>query len=311
MENERFLRSAAAIKTEQSEPLLSENELKAAEHLLFQLLTELSDQYTAGRSSSVPVETAQELLHSLCFTLQIDPENWALCPGSVRALLQDPAQALQRGRDRIRRQLDRGRELWQSCCLTAPQIDNLSYRDTLKSIDQFWRRYQFSFFAHQIPCDIDYQLCLPVPERLQGVDYIAEYLYRLLLENEFLSKFNASCVISLLRAFCLDYRGLLINLYEPAAANAIGLTVCGDDPFSLNVSAHDRDRLQLQLEALSNSAQERLLDSSTEKLASQLQLQLPGAKEYLRQTAARLLPRIRTALQHQTLNGIFLSFGAG
>lgn len=54
----------------------------------------------------------------------------------------------------------------------------------------------------------------------------SEYLRHILLENELLGKFDVSPVLSLLKAACRDYRELLINLYEPVAANAIGLTPC-------------------------------------------------------------------------------------
>ena len=72
----------------------------------------LISEYTAGRSSSVPVETAQELLHSLCFTLRIDPENRNLHPKTVRMLLQnDPEQMLAQGRKCIQRQLKLAQQL--------------------------------------------------------------------------------------------------------------------------------------------------------------------------------------------------------
>ena len=76
------------------------------------MLRRLISEYTAGRSSSVPVETAQDLLHSLCFTLRIDPENWNLHPKTVRMLLQnDPEQMLAQGRKRIQRQLKLAQQL--------------------------------------------------------------------------------------------------------------------------------------------------------------------------------------------------------
>jgi hypothetical protein len=73
-----------------------------------------------------------------------------------------------------------------------------------------------------VPCDIDYQLCRPVPEDLLGVEYVNEYLRRVVLENDFLRRFPKEPVIKLLENYCPDYRGLLINLYEPVATNALG-----------------------------------------------------------------------------------------
>ena len=39
---------------------------------LLELLAKRTDKYTMGESSSVKVETAQELLNSICYTLGID-----------------------------------------------------------------------------------------------------------------------------------------------------------------------------------------------------------------------------------------------
>jgi len=59
----------------------------------------------------------------------------------------------------------------------------LFYKDTLTNIDFFFKRYDYHFFAHEIP-DIFYQLNQPVPQELQGIEYVNEYLSRLLKENQ-------------------------------------------------------------------------------------------------------------------------------
>ena len=136
------------------------------------------------------------------------------------------------------------RSLWQAACLTLPGIENQSLLDTMKSIGGFFKKYDCRFFAHQIPCDIDYQLCRPAPDSLMGVDYVIEYLRRICVENDLLRRFDPALTVRLLDLYCPDYKGLLINLYEPVAANALGLALTGGDIRKLEVSEGERERLR-------------------------------------------------------------------
>jgi hypothetical protein len=189
----------------------------------------------------------------------------------------------------------------------VPKIENLSLRDTLRGIGGFFKRYDHRFFAHQIPCDIDYQLCHAVSDELRGIEYLNEYLNRLIIENDFLRKFDEHLVIKLLKSYCPDYRGLLINLYEPAVVNAIGLALTAGDAFPLDITDDDRARLAALFAGLPESGARKALTDSAERLSSSLDIEDISAKEYLSQTAAELWPRIAAALRSGKLDGIFLS----
>lgn len=155
---------------------------------LFALLARQVRNYTKGESDSVPVETAQALLDSICFTLGLDLED----PGERgrELLARDLAKELTSRRERLRGEMVRGNILWVSLCRALPPVKNRAMQDTLRSIGGFWRRYDFVYLAQEIPCDIDYQLALPVPERMQGVRYVKEYLRRLSIENHFLRRYT-------------------------------------------------------------------------------------------------------------------------
>lgn len=128
---------------------------------LVALLARQARNYTKGESDSVPVETAQALLDSICFTLGLDLED----PGERgrELLARDLAKELTSRRERLRGEMVRGNILWVSLCRALPPVKNRAMWDTLRSIGGFWRRYDFVYLAQEIPCDIDYQLALPVP----------------------------------------------------------------------------------------------------------------------------------------------------
>ena len=121
----------------------------------------------------------------------------------------DPrAAARRRPRGRVpppaRRDRAQGRscagELWREVVATMPPIPSIALHDTIAAIGDFPRSYDFRSMAHEIPVMFDYPLCHPVPETLLGVDYINEYLRRLLIEADFLDRFDARGVQARARA---------------------------------------------------------------------------------------------------------------
>ena len=179
-------------------------------------------------------------------------------------------------------------------------------QDTLRGIGTFFRRYDVRFFAHEIPCDIDYQLAIPVEPEQKGVDYVNRYLERLTLENEFLRRFTRAAMEPILRRYCPDYWGLLINLYEPVATNALGLALLGEQVQALAISPAACRRLRERFAGRTFAEIGTMLDRAALRLSGETAL--CGAEtEYLRAWAKRLAPRIETAARYGGMDGIFLS----
>ena len=92
--------------------------------------------------------------------------------------------------------------LASSLCLRMDDLGCVALRTTLSSLLNGLKRYDAVFFAHHVPGDIDYQLCMPVSESLMGVDYALCYLQRLELEDELLTCFPIHRVLALLESLC-------------------------------------------------------------------------------------------------------------
>lgn len=287
---------------------ISEEEQLALQARLWHLLARQTDYYTMGCSSSVRVEMAEELYHSLLFTLQEGLKYGAFDRAHLLAA-EDLEMLLRAGREVIEKQTETGKRLWIQVEQNPTGITNISYNDTLKGLVEFFKRYDIRYFAHQIPGDIDYQLCRPVPDELLGIEYINAYLRRLLIENSFIRCFEADTVVRLLQCSCPDYRGQLINLYEPVAVNAIGIAFMNEDIYALNITADMKKSLIKSLQSCDKDLLSCLLAQAADRVASLLQAGAPAA-EYLQQTAAELLPRIETLLPTRYLDGIFLTVSA-
>lgn len=285
---------------------LSEEELILLKVKLWQLLGQMTERYTMGDSSSVPVETAEELFNSVCFTLSICLKA-NVC--SLNDLINNDnlLQLLKAGQAEIEKKIAYARSLLLKVIGTSPKVDNISYYQTINGITAFFKRYDYRFMAHAIPADIDYQLCQPVADRFLGIEYIIDYLQRLLVENQFINCFDNKRVKLLLLGYCPDYQGLLINLYDPVATNAIGLALCGKNIFLLDISAADRWTIMGIFAGLNKQDVKIKLTEAAQNVCEQIGITNAFAQSYLQQAAIDLAPRIMTALSVGDLSHIFIS----
>lgn len=256
---------------------------------LWQMLVRQAALYTD--STSLPEETARALWASIRFSLELYLEE----TGPTSLLAGEPDALLREAERTVRRKVARTRLLYLRACRCQFQEESLSLSETLAGIGGFFRAYDPKYFAAEIPCDIDYQLARPVPEDLGGISYIHTYLTRLLTEDTVLRRLHPEAVRRLLGAVCPVHRELLVNLYEPAAAAAIGVTLTEGDLFTLDITPAGQARLGDLLGPLSTNARLRLLLQAGERLARRLEVG-PAAAEYLRQSARDLLPRVEAVL---------------
>lgn len=279
-------------------PALSPEDTLRAQESPYRLLFRQARLF-APDSTSLPNETAA-LASSILLTLGADRDPSVL-------LSPDLDARFQQGQRRLRQKLAVSRQLCRTACLTCPPLENHSLADTLHSLTGFPDRYDWRFFTQELPADIDYQLSQPVPDTLQGIDYVNEWLRRLCLENEFLNRFEPSLVRELLTQSCPDYHGLLINLYEPVTVNALGLALLGDDPRPLSVSHPRRNVLETRLFGFSDRECDAWLLHASAELAAALDCP-PSLARHLKGTALALRPRLQAALRAGMLEYIFLAF---
>lgn len=109
-------------------------------------------------------------------------------------------------------------ETWRLACETMPPIRNVSLRDTLMSIGDIKSRYDTYFAAHEVPCDIQYQLSAPIDESLRGIDYIQAWLNQLLRETQYIAQFTPESCIAALEQSCPDYKRIAREPIRPSCS---------------------------------------------------------------------------------------------
>ena len=193
--------------------ILEEASMERAAEGFGALMSHVCRLYTCGESSSVSEREGYELAESTLYVLGLSDDTVQ----QTMALLSsdDVVRVWTRKRQELESRIPEAMELWQQVVSTMPPIRNIALRDTLASIGAFPASYDTFFAAHEIPCNIDYPLSKPVDERLKGLDYVEAWLAQLLVEARFLARFGVEDMEAYLGGWCPDYRGLLINLYDP------------------------------------------------------------------------------------------------
>lgn len=280
-----------------------EAQVRLATQKLYDLLSARVARYTMGDHSSIPSELAAELLRSVVFTLKAGG-----CTGQAIATA-DLDAAFCRGLQWIVEKKARTRRLWERVCIEAPDFGNIAMRDTLQSIGGFFDRYDPDFFAHSIPCDIDYQLCRPVLAQAQGVVFIDAYLGRLARENAMLRRFAHGAVERLLAADGPDYCERINNLCEPVVINLLGWTLLGLEPDAqeLLLGQSQQDALFDMLAPLSKDALSAALAGAAKRLCAQMGIRDPIWRADVAWMAGELAPRIMAARESQKYSRIFLA----
>lgn len=176
----------------------------------------------------------------------------------------------------------------------------------MKSISGFWKMYDIRFFSHKIPCDIEYPLALPLPDSLQGVDYINRYLADLWCENRFLSEYEADDMAPVLARYCPGFEDLPVNLFEPIAANALALAILErrpDRPFRLG--ARDLEALYDLFQHMDRAEIRRCLDRGADRLWEEHPAFTSNVRAYFSRYCGYLAPRIDLLRDSGGLGGIF------
>lgn len=262
--------------------------------------------YTMGESTSLPEYDAHRLLASTCFVLGVDADDADV--DIMRAALDQGIEVLYaRNLAHIEEQARGVGDLWREVCFSVPMLESVALKDTLESLRDFSARYEPRFFAHEIPADIDYPLCCPVPETTLGVAYVTAYLERLLVECRFLRQFDLDRCQTLLRRVHPDYGELILNLFEPIATVAIGCALGGDDcdVRALRMDAAACRRAQEALEGAAGRTR-HLVEAAARQVGEVLALD-GETRAYLVALGVDLVPRIDLAVRRGSLARVFLA----
>lgn len=284
--------------------LFSADDLQILLPRLWALLGKQTEKYTMGDSTSVTVETAQELFASLWYTITLTMDETHTAYG--RLLSEELMPFVKQGQTILQEKLEAAKRLWETVCCTAPEIQNTFFTDTLRGIGDYLRRYDLYFFAHQKPLCVDYPLLNPPSETMHGLTYTEQYLKCMLAENLLIRGFEKDAVICVLQTAAPDYREYYLNLCERPITNALGLAIIRKNVRTLRLGHEEQAEILEMMQNRSCEKQREFLHAAALSICDQMGITDKWMLDYVTSFSDTLLPRIEAALERMDLSNIFL-----
>lgn len=273
-----------------------------------QVVAKQVERYTRGKSSSVSVEVAQSIFQSLLYTIGVRLKNFPDADTALTSLRQKPLQELfEEGCAIIANQVRSAKRLLGTVKANRIQTDNIAYNATVNDgLGCFFSSYNADFAAHETPGSIDYPLSCDKMD-LTGIEYITKYLQTLYLENQFCKRFNPLEIGCLLRGTDLNYKDLLINIFEQILINALGCEIRNKNIYNLHIEPFDRQCLQRDLENLSTDELAAVLQNASVQLSAKLNIPNGSLKNHISEAVKVFEVKLEDALKKHQLDSVFVS----
>lgn len=220
------------------------------------------------------------------------------------ALKQEPLeQIFQTGLKRIRRKVQAARLILRQITKELFQTKNVFYRSTVvDGIGGFFKLYNPEFSAHEIHITADYPT-FPGVADLAGIEFIERYLHNIVSENQFLLYFSVNKIHHLLCGLDENYQQILMNLYEPVLAAALGCALTNRPVLDLSC---DMDALEALFHEKSTEEIKTLLSVALSQVIGELACphELTG---YLKSSLPKLALSVQSAMELGHLETVILT----
>ncbi|MCT8977711.1 DUF6179 domain-containing protein [Clostridium sp. CX1] len=291
-----------------SKNLLKIKDIESIQLQVLNILKEMVGYYTKNKSSSLRVEIAEQIMLSVYYTLGIFLKSQPTMEESIALIKKKEIKYLfAQGEKVLRAKIDECQRLLEITKETRVKTENYAYIDTIDyGIPLFFKEYDPRFASQGIPGSIDYPLA--ISERyLVGIEYIKDYLNKVILENKFCSYFNCAEIEALLKGFNKDSNHMLINIFQLVLINYLGRILAGKEGRSLEITKGDRAYLKSIMKNLSQLEFKKLIFQAEEKLRKELSIRDKKLMEYINRTLCQVAPEIKKHIENDTLENIFIT----
>lgn len=233
-----------------------------------EILKDLILKYTKGESSSVTVEKAEKLIIGIWYTIDAYMNTFENIELAIKTLKEEEISYIyEKGKIILKEDFIHTEKLYKRTLKNQIYTDLTAYKDTLFGISNFFKFYNLEFEPDECVADIDYPLAFDDWD-VVGLYYIKNYLWNLYLENEICNKFNNDDIHKILKSYGdtykIDYRDLLINIFEMTINNAVFSILCNNE--SLEISKNDFEKLNDNLKKLNKEEVKTLISLIINKI---------------------------------------------
>lgn len=189
-----------------------ENTIEYSPEEIYSVALGLLKKYTSNESSSVPIETAQQLVSAVIYCIELlhqTDHNEIVTKRKISV-----NEAYQLGYNRIVEKMKETQSKYNRMILEFDAYENENYYETVtKAIPGFFRYYDPKFAPQDTIITMDYPTIQPITHQ-SGIMAIAKYVDYISTEQQFLSVFPAEYIDAVLYKFQKNYRIQYYNICQ-------------------------------------------------------------------------------------------------
>lgn len=305
LDEKNYFKSLIEVAYEKE--MLTENDMVDIQMQILQLLDEIVYKYNGSNSSSIRKEVAEEISNSNIYTIGIYLKTFKNPDDALQEIKENGLEmAYQNGRKKIDKMLNTIRVMYNILKQNKVNIDNDTYNDTITDgIKEFLKVYNPDFNAQDMKITADYPTYNNLIGKLDGAEFIKEYLSALYLENTFCKKFSEEKIKYLLYGYSHDYKELIINIFEIVLLEVIACKLVKKDINNLIISKAELNEIYLMFE---NKVEiENKINEVYTEICNELILDNEELQRYIKKNLNSLVEMITNAVKQNTLDKVFVT----
>lgn len=175
---------------------------------LYFIIRELTEKYTGGDSTSVPIEIAEQLVEAVSYCIgEVWDSSGVLVPEN-----QKIRGVYEAGCQKVLDQVIEAQQLYSKIMEDFDSYGNRALQETVADgMPKFFLYYDADYCPQNHILTLDYPVLIDLGE-LRGIHRILTYLKCIQLEQNFLMLLPRDYVLDILKNYHRSYRILLVNL---------------------------------------------------------------------------------------------------
>ena len=153
----------------------------------------------------------------------------------------------------------------------------------------------------------DYPLYNNLIGKLEGVEFIKEYLSSIYLENVFGKKFSEEKINYLLYGYSHDYKDLIINIFEIVLLEAIGCKLVKRDIQDLTISTDELNEIYVMFKGKEKIEIKQMINNVYQEISNELLLDNEQLQKYIEKNLDYIVEIITNAVEQNTLDKVFIT----
>ena len=297
------------IEVAYEEQMILEDDIVNLQMQILQLLDEIVYKYNGVDISSIRKEIMEDISNSNIYTISIYLKSFKNPDEAIKSIKEQGLEiAYQEGRKKIDKMLNIIRLMYIKVKQNKLNIENDTYNDTIiGGIQGFLKVYNPDFKAQDMKITADYPLYNNLIGKLDGVEFIKEYLNSLYLENLFCKKFSEEKIKYLLYGYSHNFKELIINIFEIVLLEVIACKLVKRDIQDLSISTAELNEIYLMFEDKDKTEIENIINEIYKEICNELILDNEELQKYIKKNLNSLVEIITNAVKQNTLDKVFIT----